>query len=551
MKKLIIPIFTLLVIFAVAPALAQEGQKTVTLVHFSDYHSYAVPFYGEGQANQAGIARLIAYIKPITEDPNALVFSGGDTLNVGALGWSDKYQCTEWSWFNGLLDTMAFGNHDADYGPDTFAQCQAEIDYPILSSNTLDAGGQPFFQFDGKTYQVFEVNGLKIGVFAVAGTDYERLVKPEVRPVAGATFGDPVQAAREAVTALREDEQVDAVVMIGHGLYEEQVELAQTVPGIDLIFGTHSHRKEELTKIPNSDTYIISPFQYLTYVSNVQLTFDDGILAGVNGSLVQMSNDLPEDPDIAQQVNQMQADLEADPQYADLYETVGEAAVELSTAGQFVGEGLLGNFVMDIFRDQAQANMALSTSSSFRQPLPPGPITEEALRSAMPYTNKVVVFEMTGDQVQELLNYSVSRAESDFFSQVSGVRFNIDNGQATNIQLLTDPAKPASGYVALDPAATYKVATTDFQGLIAGGYKEIFEPAPFTKTDIDVRDEVRKVLQSGSPVSAQLDGRISVGAAPAQLPVSGGQPITAWAVVIAGLCLISLGLLVKRQALAP
>jgi 5'-nucleotidase len=506
-----------------------------------------VPFYGEGEANTAGIARLIAYLKPLADDPNVLIFSGGDTMNIGSPAWSDKYHCAEWSWLNGLVDAMAFGNHDADYGADVFAQCQAQINYPILSSNILSADGQPLFQTDGKTYQVFEANGHKIGVFALAGPDFVRLLKPETMPAPGVTFADRVTVAQEVVKALREQEQVDAVVLIGHALYEDDIALAQAVPGIDLILGTHSHRKQELIQLPNTNTYYISPFQYLTHLSRVDLTFSGNDLASVNGQLVRLSNDLPEDPAIAQQVAQMQADLQADPQFADLYQPVGEAAVELSTEGQFTGEAVLGDLVMDILRSATQAHLALSTSSSFREPIPPGIILEETLRTSMPYTNKILVFDMTGAQVQELLDYSVSRSGSDFFSQESGARFNIADGKAANIQLLTDPTNPDAGYASLDPAATYKVATTDFQGLIAGGYKDIFAPASHVDTGIDVRTEVRNYLQAYRPVSAKLDGRMSQAAAPATLPTSGGQPADPWPIILSGLALISLGLLLSRR----
>jgi 5'-nucleotidase/UDP-sugar diphosphatase len=209
--------------------------------------------------------------------------------------------------------------------------------------------------------------------------------------------------------------------------------------------------------------------------------------------------------------------LEADPKFAALHQPVGEATVTLSTEGQFEGEALLGNLVMDIFRTAAHSHLALSTSSSFREPIPPGTITEEGLRTAMPYTNKILVFDLTGARVQDLLNYSVSRRGSDFFSQVSGVRFHIVGDQATNITLLTDPADPAAGYSPLNPAVTYKVATTDFQGLIAGGYKEIFAGAPYKETGLDVRDEVRAYLRANSPVTSALDGRITTGATPGDL----------------------------------
>jgi 5'-nucleotidase len=320
-----------------------------------------------------------------------------------------------------------------------------------------------------------------------------------------------VQAARQVVQALRENEHVNAVVLIGHALYEDDLALAQAVPGIDLIFGSHSHRREELTHIPGTKTVIISPSQYLTYISKVALTFTDGVLSDISGGLVRMGNDVPEDPAIARQVAQMRADLEADPQYASLFQVIGEAGVELSTQGQLIEESALGNFIMDIFRSTVQTHLALSTASSFREPIPPGMIREEELRAALPYKNRILVYTLSGTQIQNLLDYSISRSGSDFFSQVSGVRFRIVANQAIDIQVLKDPANSAAGYGPLDPVANYTVATTDFQGLVAGGYKDIFAPATYQDTGIDVRDRVRSFIQTQSPVAARLDRRITTG----------------------------------------
>ena len=171
------------------------------------------------------------------------------------------------------------------------------------------------------------------------------------------------------------------------------------------------------------------------------------------------------------------------------------------------------------------------------------------MRTSMPYTNKILLFDLTGAQVQKLLNFSVSRRGDDFFSQVSGVRFNLAGDQATNIELLSDPANPAAGYQPLDPAATYKVAATDFQSLIAAGYKDVFAKGSYTETGLDVRELVRAYFQAHSPVSTQLDGRITVGAAvPAALPVSGGQPGTLPLALLVGVTVLTLGLLARRQA---
>jgi 5'-nucleotidase len=557
MKKLALLVLSAALALGVAPAAAQS-RTTVTLLHFSDYHSHAVPLYSEGQADTAGLGRLFAYLQPYANDPNSLIFSGGDTMNLGTPAWSDKYHCAEWPWFNGIVDAMAFGNHDADYGPEEFARCRDTIKYPILSSNTLDAAGQPLFQYDGQTYKVFKAGDVSIGVFALAGADFERLIRPNLRPSAGAVFADRVATARQVVAALRDQEHVNAVVLIGHALREDDIALAQAVPGIDLVFGTHSHRKEELFQIPGTNTWMLSPFQYATYVSKVALEFSDGALASVSGGLVRLDHGLLPEPRIVTMVDQMQADLEADPAYAALFQPIGATQVELSTDGQFAGEAVLGDFVLDIARDAVKAQVLLATASGFREPIPPGTITEEAFRTAMPYPNRLLVYTMTGAQVQSLLNYSVSRAGSDFFSQVSGARFAIAGGQAAGVQLLKDGANPAAGYAPLDPAASYSVATTDFQGKVAGGYKDIFAPAPFRDSGIaDLRDLVRAYIKDHSPVGARLDGRMTdSGAAqptaqapvPAELPRTGGAGAPLSALGLLGLLLLALGMLGALRA---
>ena len=481
---------TLLFLFAAGGTLFsscnKSDQTTVKLLHFSDYHSHAVPFYAEGQANSAGVARAIAYLEPFANDNSALIFSGGDMMNKSSPAWSDKYHCAEWPWFNGIVDAMAYGNHDADYGSDVFKSCQDQIGYPILGSNVLDSTGNPLFT---DLYKVFEVNGIKIGVFASAGGDFNNLLKPETYPTPEVSFTNRIESAQNVVNSLRNTEKVDAVILIGHALYEDDLALAKAVPGIDLIFGSHSHRLEALNQIEGTQTKIISSGQYLTYLSEVSLVFNDRQLTSIKGNLVKMSPEMPQSIQIANRVDKMQADLSADPDYAYLYDEIGHLTNELSTAGQFETEATLGNFVTDIVREKTTADLAIFLTAGFRQPIPPGIVTEEDLRTALPYQNSVLVYEMTGLQIKELLNYSVSRMGSDYFSQISGMKIIIHDKKLDQITVMT-----ASGPKNLLDNQVYRVATNNFQGLYAGGYKEIFAQANYTETGLDVWQLIRDHL---------------------------------------------------------
>ncbi|PYQ28744.1 MAG: bifunctional metallophosphatase/5'-nucleotidase [Acidobacteria bacterium] len=435
MKKIV-----LLLLFAALPL---PAQTTVTLLHFSDYHSHALPFYTD-EGERGGIARAIHYLQR-EKQKGALVFSGGDTMNKGAPAWSDKYTCAEWPWWNGIVDAMAFGNHDADYGLDAFALCRQSVTYPILSANTS--------QFP--RYQVFTVKGIRIGVFAVAGSDFKTLVHVE-----GFSFGDPFAAARDVVRELREKEHVDAVVMIGHQHSESDEEMARTIPGIDLIFGSHSHLKREFLRIDKTQAYSISPWQYLGYISRVQMTFDKHHkLTHMTGTLVPVDAGLGEDKKIAARVQTMERDLERDPAYADLFKPIATLAHPMSISD-------LASFTLDQMRRVANADVALSTISSFRAALPGGPISFEKLRDALPYENDIVVCTMNGADVHRVLDYSAARKGTDRESFI---------------------AAPAT----LDPSKMYRVATTDFLANVV--YREVFN-CEKEKTGKKVRETVKATL---------------------------------------------------------
>jgi 5'-nucleotidase / UDP-sugar diphosphatase len=416
-------------------ALPLFGRTRVVLLHFSDYHSHALPFYSEGRAGQGGIARAVGYMKRARREEGAIVLSGGDMINKGSPAWSDKYRCAEWPWLNGIVDAMALGNHDFDYGIDAFNACRADVRYPIVSANT---DGFP-------ASAVIERKGVRIGVFAVAGSDFGALTK-------GMTFTDRIASARKTVEDLRR--RADAVVMIGHEYKGDDYELARAVPGIDVILGTHGHLKQELTRIPDTNTWFISPGQYLTYISRVTLTFDRKKLAGVAGRLVRVDSPMRADPAIAKRVAKMERELERDPEYAALFEPVGHLDEPLSVEA-------LGARTVELMRDAVRADVAISTTSSFRQPLPPGTITMETLRAAMPYDNEIVVATMRGSDLQRALDFK------------------------------EDPLYATA--ITVDPSRSYRVATTDYLANVSA-YKQFFSGVE--KSGLRARDQVRRWIAS-------------------------------------------------------
>ncbi|MEO6326532.1 MAG: bifunctional UDP-sugar hydrolase/5'-nucleotidase [Thermoanaerobaculia bacterium] len=462
------------------PASAQKMER-VTILHFTDYHSHAVPFFADGEKNVGGIARAIGYLKPLAKNPDTLVLSGGDMMNKGAPAWSDKFGCTEWGWLDGTVSAMALGNHDADYGNEAFAKCRAATKIPILSANVLGADGKNAFP----AYAVFTRGGVKIGVFAVAGPDFDALIKPAISPVPSIKFTDRIEAARNAVKALREKEKVNAVVLIGHEQRDADLQLATRVPGIDLILGTHAHVQRDLSKIPSTGTWTIAAAPYLASISRLELSFRDGVLEKVTGSPVRMSPGLPEDPEIAARVKTMQAELQADPRYAPLYVRIARLETGLSVESSTTQNSPFGALVAEAMRAAGGADVGITTASSIREPLPSGAIVEEQLRAALPYPNRILTYELKGDLLGRILDASAARKGTDVFLQTAGVTLRADGGRALDVKISGKP---------LDPRGTYHIATTDYLALVAEPYRTLLAGLAPHHTQLEVRTQVRTAL---------------------------------------------------------
>lgn len=467
----------LLVIVVVVLLFAPAGQAaSVTLLHFSDYHSHALPFH-TAEGERGGIARAIAYLKN-ESGKGALVFSGGDMLNKGTPAWSDRYGCVEWPWLDGVLDAMAFGNHEADYGRDSFEHCRNRAGFPVLAANVDGMPG----------YRLFVRNGVRIGVFAIAGADFEKLGtwKNLEGGEGGArsplTFGDPVQAARRTVETLRSRERADVVVMIGHQHAEADVELARQVPGIDLIFGTHSHRRQELTRIEGTSTWTISSFQYLTYVSRVEIEVERGRVTALRGELVPIDARIAPDPEVEKRVAALQSALVTDPVYRELFAPVAELREPLDA-------GALAVLTLEAMREAASADVAVSTVSSFRASLPSGTIDLETLRTALPYDNEIVVCTAPGDQLLRLVEASRERRGSD-----------------SELRMLGLPA-------AVDPARQYRVAATDYVANVA--YRGVLD-CDVERTGLRVLDQLRRRL--ARPMAQSQPFSRAIRAASTRLP---------------------------------
>lgn len=225
--------------------LQQKYSKHITILHTNDVHSHIDPFSKNHHkyANRGGVSKRFGLIEHIRkENPNTLVLDAGDS-----------FQGTPYFNFYGgelefkLMSKMGYhastiGNHEFDNGIDNITAQLQHANFDMLNAN-YDFSKT---SLEGKTkpHQVYEVDGLKIGVFGL-GIELEGLVSKNLYKET--KYLDPLEIATDQVKTLKKDLNCDLIICLSHLGYKydsdkiDDLKLAETTSGIDLIIGGHTH----------------------------------------------------------------------------------------------------------------------------------------------------------------------------------------------------------------------------------------------------------------------------------------------------------------------
>lgn len=170
-------------------------------------------------------------------------------------------------------------------------------------------------------------------------------------------------------------------------------------------------------------------------------------------------------------------------------------------------ESTLGNFIADLILKRCEIysgkkiDLSIVNNGGLRIPsLPKGNIIKGKIYELMPFDNLLVVMDLDGKTVSEVLN-SIAK---DGGSPVSGVRFEIKDTFAQNIFIGGNP---------LDENKNYTLAISDY---LANGGDDLtmLKTKPKTELGILFRDAIIEYLQElskdGKKIKAELDGRIKI-----------------------------------------
>jgi 5'-nucleotidase len=235
-----------------------NGLKKITILHTNDVHSHIDPFPKNDPLNPNGggvIARanLINLIKK--DNPHTLVLDAGDV-----------FQGTPYfNFFGGelelkLMSKMGYnastlGNHEFDNGMEKLSKVLKHANFSFLNSNyTLK--NTPL-ENKIKSHEIFNINGIKIGVFGL-GIELEGLVEKKLYK--GVKYLNPIEISKDISDDLKYNHNCNLIICLSHLGFSYSKDknimcdliLAKQTKNIDLIIGGHTHTfLDEPVKVKN------------------------------------------------------------------------------------------------------------------------------------------------------------------------------------------------------------------------------------------------------------------------------------------------------------
>lgn len=468
---------------------------TLDVLHFNDFHSRVESINAfdstcsdEDEAAGecfGGAARLKAAVDEARgaiggAGGNVLVLNAGDVFQ-GSLFFTTGQGAVEAEMMNDIApDAMVYGNHEFDLGPEPLARFVEKASFPVLSGN-VDVSKDNHLAPLARDHLIVEVGGEKVAILAATTPDTAEISSP------GPTisFLDPVPYLTDRVKAV-EAEGANKVILLSHLGIAGDMRVAEAVPGIDAIVGGHDHllfandvegaRPYPLmVKGPDGhDVPIVQAGSYGKYLGHLTLEFDDaGVVTAATGNPKLLDKSVTPDPVVLARIKELAAPIE---------ELKGRKVAEIASdidGGRDscrAGECAMGNLVADAMLDRVKGQgvtIALQNGGGLRASIGAGEVTMGDVLAVLPFQNTLSTFNVTGAGIVAALENGVSQVEEigGRFPQVAGLRFTWDPkvapnaGRVTKVEVAED-----GGWVPIDPAKVYTVATNNFMRNGGDGY---------------------------------------------------------------------------------
>ena len=382
--------------------------------HTSLAHAFTYLDYTEA-AHRYGRLGGFAHLKTLVDRLRAevapgasLLLDGGDLMQGSGLA-NVMHGANMVEAANLLGIDVTTGHWEFTYGEEALRANIKGLKGEFLAQNvflTEEAAFNDKPAYDTASGRVFkpatikEVGGFRVGIVGQA-FPYVPIAHPK-RFTPDWTFGIRDEELQKVVSALRQKDKVDAVILLSHNGMDVDLKLAAHVTGIDVILGGHTHDAvPRAVSVSNSagKTLVTNAGSAGKFLAVLDLELGKGAVKNARYHLLPIYAGLLK-PDAA-----MQALIErqAKPHAAAFAEKLAVAGDLLYRRGNFTGT--MDQLICDALRHELDAELVLSPAVRRGNTLLPGDaVTMGDLLSETAITYpEVYVTEMTGAQLKAVM----------------------------------------------------------------------------------------------------------------------------------------------------
>ena len=481
----------------------------LTLLGTTDLHGHIEPLdYYSNKPAQLGLAKIATLIRRVrAAQQNVLLFDSGDTIQGTPLAYYFARKDTDKPnpmilAMNALgYDAAAVGNHEFNFGLDVLWKVKREARFPILAANVKQQYDHAPQRFE--PYIIKEIAGVRV---AIVGFVTPAIPHTEIPAnYRGYEFEPIVDAARRVIPEVRK--KADVVVVLAHsGLppvpawtdempgENAMLELAQQVPGIDVIFVGHTHN--EVPKRIINGVLLTQAKNFGASLARVDLDLERAergawhILA-THSTVLPVTEQVPADPEIVQLAAPYEKATQA---YLDT--PIATNSKELrGTTARFEDEPLV-DLIHAVQLDAGHADVSLAGMLYTGARLPLGRVSIRQLASLYIYENSLYTVEMNGARLRAALEHAASLYQTWPLPDGQAVRlpdFNVDS--AAGVDYTIDLRRPPGHRITkldykgkpLKDDQKLRVAMNNYRYAGGGGYDFKGLPIVYHSTE-EIRD---------------------------------------------------------------
>jgi 2',3'-cyclic-nucleotide 2'-phosphodiesterase / 3'-nucleotidase len=481
----------------------------LTLLGTTDLHGHIEPLdYYSGKPAEMGLAKIATLVRRVrAEQPNVLLLDSGDTIQGTPLAYYFARKDTDKPnpmilAMNALgYDAAAVGNHEFNFGLDVLWKVKREARFPILAANVKQQYEHAPQRFE--PYVIKEIAGVRVAIVGFVTPAVPHAELPA--NYKGYEFEPIVDTARRIIPEVRK--RVDVVVVVAHsGLapvpaWSDEMpgenamkELAEQVPGIDVILIGHTHN-EVPERIING-VLLTQAKNFGASLARVDLDLERSEggawrIAAKHSVVLPVTEQVPADPEIVKLAAPYEQSTQA---YLD--SPVATSSKDLrGTTARFEDEPMV-DLIHAVQMQAGHADVSLAGMLYTGARLPQGRDSVRQIASLYIYENSLFTVEMTGARLRAALEHSASLLEAWPFPEGQPVRlpdFNVDS--VAGVDYTIDLRLPAGHRIAkleykgkpLADDQKLRVAMNNYRYSGGGGYDFKGLPIVYSSTE-EIRD---------------------------------------------------------------